>query len=291
MLGYDLYDYSMRVFGIPFPPNYYINVPCGKCIECQKRKLSGYRFRLLHEIMQYPKSIFVTLTFDNEHLHKFRSNPNKSLSLFLDRVRKRYGRQVRHFFIAEYGSLNGRLHFHGILFDIDISNSELSELWKYGFTFVGYANEITAKYIVKYLTKDVTKGVKPPRVLTSKGIGSSWLDTSDCRLVKANLSTCLFLGGMPYPLPRYYIDKMYSEREKEIMSYYTYMESDFEYYLSGRKYTDYDLYLKAREQKAIQYSSWTASSEYEKEIKLSSETRFRYLIDWCSQELIKNNLI
>lgn len=217
--------------------NFYLNVPCGKCISCLKRKFNNYRMRLLYELNEHPNSIFVTLTFDNPSLSKFADNPNKSLSLFLDRIRKKYGKQVRHWFVAEYGKKHGRLHYHGILFDIDIGNDELFQLWKYGNTFVGYANEITAKYIVKYLTKDDTKGISiPPRVITSFGIGDSFLTSPQCDLLKSQLATAITINGFKVPLPRYYLDKMYNEREKEIISYYLYCESDFTYWVAGKEY-------------------------------------------------------
>ena len=222
---------------------------------CQKRKFSAYRMRLLYELQRSPKSIFVTLTFDEPSLSRFKDNPNRSLSLFLDRVRKKYGKQVRHWFVAEYGKKRGRLHYHGLLFNCQFDNEELETMWKYGNTFVGYANEITAKYIVKYLTKEDTKGKLPPRIITSKGIGDNWLQTLDCKLLQKSLSTAMTIGGYPVPIPRYYLDKMYNEREKEIISYYNYMESIPTFYLNGRAYTDEKLYNQALKFKCDMYEN------------------------------------
>lgn len=262
-------------------PNYYIDVPCGECINCLKRKFQGYRMRLLYELQRYPKSIFVTLTFDEPSLRRFKDNSNKSLSLFLDRVRKKYGKQVRHWFVAEYGSKRGRLHYHGILFDIDICNDDLSALWKYGNTFVGYANEFTAKYIVKYLTKDDTKGQKKaPRVISSKGIGESFLETSDCQLLKKQLVTCFDKDGYKVPLPRYYLDKMYSDGEKEIISYYLYMESKMDYYVGGKRYTDKSLADKARKKLYQDYKTLGLIAKgYVKQSRVSSLDRYNCLLE------------
>ncbi len=240
--------------------------------------------RLLYELQRYPNSIFVTLTFDESSLRRFEDDPNKSLSLFLDRVRKRYGKQVRHWFVAEYGSKRGRLHYHGILFDIDINNEDLADLWKYGNTFVGYANEITAKYIVKYLTKDDTKGYKKaPRVVSSKGIGESFLQTADCALLKKQMATCFEKNGYKVPIPRYYLDKMYNEREKEIISYYLYMESQFDYYVGGTRYTDKYLAEKARKKLYQDYKALgLISSGYIKRYRISSQLRQMVLFDVVS---------
>lgn len=273
----SLHRLSERLFGVGFPPNYWIQIPCGNCLDCQKRKFRDYRMRLLYELQQYPNSIFVTLTFDNLSLSRFKDNPNKSIRLFLDRIRKVYGKQVRHWFVAEFGKKRGRLHYHGILFNISIGNDELEQYWKYGNTFVGYANEATAKYIVKYLTKQDTKGKQPPRVITSKGIGSSWLDTPECSIMQKSLSTTLYLSGRPYSLPRYYIDKMFTEREKEIISYYYHMEQpeQTEFYINGRAYDkkQYDYFLNQK-LKEYERQGFLFDGYIKRSPSISASTRF-----------------
>lgn len=284
--AHSIGEYSERVYGVRYPPNMYITVSCGKCINCQKRKFNDYRMRLLYELNRYPRSIFVTLTFDESNLKRFKGNPNKSIRLFLDRVRKVYGKQVRHWFVAEFGKKRGRLHYHGILFNCRMENEELEKYWQYGNTFVGYANEITAKYIVKYLTKDDTKGSKPPRVISSIGIGVSWLDTPECHILKKQLATGIDKGSYIIPLPRYYVDKMYSEREKEIISYYAYMESVKEWYVAGRKYTDERLANAARERLYRQYKAVgliASTDNYERTPRIFAHTRFQVMCDVVSK--------
>lgn len=291
----SLHRLSERLYGVSFPPNYWINVSCGNCLGCQKRKFFGYRMRLLYELNKYPNSIFVTLTFDNPSLSRFKDNPNRSLCLFLDRFRKKYGRQVRHWFVAEYGSKRGRLHYHGILFNCNLGNDDLQGLWKYGNTFVGYANEVTAKYIVKYLTKQDTKGIAPPRVLSSKGIGLGWLKTPECNIARKSLQATISLDGYHYPIPRYYIDKMFNERDKELMSYYYYMETPQLtcWYLNGRKYTDKKAYDYALSAKYKEYESrGFLFDEYIKRPRLSSDVRYRTLLDvaFCHENNLNINL-
>lgn len=281
----SLHRLSERLYGVGFPPNYWISIPCGNCLDCQKRKFRDYRMRLLYELKQYPNSIFVTLTFDNPSLSRFRDNPNSSIRLFLDRIRKKYGHQVRHWFVAEFGKKRGRLHYHGILFNIDIGNTELSKLWKYGNTFVGYANEATAKYIVKYLTKQDTKGIAPPRVITSKGIGSSWLSSPECNILRRSLSTTIYHGGRPFQIPRYYIDKMFTEREKEIISYYYHMETppQTEFFINGRSY-DLKNYEYHRQQKLKSYrQNGFLFDDYLRQRSLCSATRFRIACEVASK--------
>lgn len=281
----SLHRLSERLYGVGFPPNFWIEVPCGNCLDCQKRKFFDYRMRLLYELQKYPNSVFITLTFDNHSLSRFSNNPNKAVRLFLDRVRKHYGSQVRHWIIAEYGSLRGRVHYHGILFDINLTNSDLSRFWRYGYTFVGYANEATARYIVKYLTKQDTKGLQPPRVISSKGIGSTWLDTPECRIAQSQLMTTVQVGGVPYPIPRYYLDKMYSDRDKELISYYYYMETppQVSFYINGREYSDKKHYDFARLQKLQDYKRQGFFFEdYLKKPRISGEMRYRVALEVAS---------
>lgn len=238
---------------------------------------------MLYELQRFPNSIFITLTFDNPSLSEFKDNPNRSIRLFLDRVRKKYGKQVRHWIVAEYGSKRGRLHYHGILFDINIGNDELFSLWKYGNTFVGYANEITAKYIVKYLTKQDTKGIAPPRIISSKGIGDSWLSTPECQFALKAYERVLYVGGKPMPIPRYYLNKMFTPEELEQMSYYYYMEEPktFSRFLLGREYTDEKQFEHNR--KILEKSYKSQGFLYDDYIKrdkgISNEQRFVVLAD------------
>lgn len=43
-------------------------VPCGRCPNCRSNKRQSWIYRLECEARQYPLSLFVTLTYDDEHL-------------------------------------------------------------------------------------------------------------------------------------------------------------------------------------------------------------------------------
>ena len=113
----EVVDYSETYYGCFWPPDYYLEVPCGYCHSCQKSYNNQYRIRLLYELRKYPSGtcLFVTLTFDDDNLKKFSKDTNKAVRLFLDRLRKDYGKQIRHWFVCEFGTLYGRPHYHGIL--------------------------------------------------------------------------------------------------------------------------------------------------------------------------------
>ena len=229
----DVIEYAKLHFGLLWPPDYVIEVPCGYCHSCQKSSNNQYRIRLLHEIRCYPPGscLFVTLTFDDEHLDEFKSDYNKAVRLFLDRLRKNYGKQIRHWFIGEFGTLHGRPHYHGILFDVpdlfltsfdDFNPGRhplLASEWKYGFVFVGYVSDATCGYITKYLTKSINGSNRRPRVISSKGIGVSYLDSDEAKLhhLSDSFQPFVVVNGFKQAMPRYYYNKIFTDFDRENM--------------------------------------------------------------------------
>lgn len=215
----DKVRYSQSNFDSDVPPDLYVSVPCGQCHECQKKRMRDYHIRLMYEVYKYPNSLFITLTFDNDHLQMFSDDPNRAVRLFLDRVRKKFGKSVRHWIVSEFGTLNGRLHYHGILFNapLGLDTTLLSQLWSYGFIYLGYCDERTAKYITKYVTKSINNGKKPPRIISSKGIGEGYLSPENVAFHKdpnGAYRPYFKFGSFKVPLPRYYYSKIYSEFDK-----------------------------------------------------------------------------
>lgn len=230
------------------PADFYIEIPCGNCLNCQKRRMNDYKIRLLHEISRYPNSVFITLTFDDVSLDRFKDNPNKAVRLFLDRMRKRYGKQVRHWIIAEYGTLHGRIHYHGILFNVPkgFNADSLRYFWKYGHIYIGYANEKTASYIVKYCTKNINNGKTPPRVVSSQGIGKSYLRPDVVSFHRSNLIPTISVGRFNVPMPRYYYNKIFSEAQR-VEIFKMSLDKPFEKYFNGKKYVSRYDYVLARD--------------------------------------------
>ena len=86
MTPVDRLFYSRSCFGMDTPLDYYIEVPCGCCQACEKRRMFDFRVRLMYEHAAYPNSAFITLTFNDENLQRFKDDPNKAVRLFLDRA-------------------------------------------------------------------------------------------------------------------------------------------------------------------------------------------------------------
>ena len=257
----EIYEYSRLYFGTVWPPDYTVDVPCGFCHSCKKREMNDYRIRLLYECRRPLDpgrvNLFVTLTFNEQFLSKFADDPNRAVRLFLDRMRKRYGKQVRHWFIGEFGTLNGRPHYHGILFNcpIQIGNSaygrhpgqnlELENVWSYGFVFTGYVTDSTIGYITKYLTKDLNGQRVRPRVISSLGIGDNYLSTPEAQLHKyKGYNPFITNGSFIYALPRYYSNKIFSDLDRQNMALDRYFNPSISWRWNGRKFDNYsDFYL------------------------------------------------
>ena len=205
-------------------PSHDMAVGCGNCIECKRQKKREWQVRL-NEELKVNKGIFVTLTFSNEQLDELckeakinESNAVATLAVrrFLERCRKETGKSIKHWLITELGHNNTeRIHLHGILFT-DKSKEWIKEKWMYGNIWVGeYCNEKTINYIIKYVTKvDEDHKNYKSIILTSKGIGSSYLKTHAATKNvynedKTNENYRLNNGGKT-ALPIYYRNHIYS---------------------------------------------------------------------------------
>ena len=191
-------------------------------------KARNWNIRLYEEIKTNTNGKFVTLTFNNESLNKFRKELNtvddnkiatRAVYLYNNRYRKKYKKALRHWLITEKGHQNTeRIHLHGIIFTDNIH--EIESMWSYGWVYIGnYCNEQTINYIIKYVTKiDTVHPDFKGKILCSPGIGRTYIqdnkalnniykekDTNDNYVTK---------NGKKLPLPIYYKNKLYTEKER-----------------------------------------------------------------------------
>jgi len=128
--------------------------------------------RAVHEANLYKRNCFITLTYAEENLpHRNKLN-YEDFQQFMKRVRKKYGENIRFYMCGEYGTLNGRPHYHAILFNHDwedkqyfkttgadgkIYTSEaLQKLWPHGHSSTGEATFESAAYIARYCVQKRT---------------------------------------------------------------------------------------------------------------------------------------
>lgn len=212
----------------------YIPAKCGCCIECRKEKQREWRVRLEEELRSN-FGYFTTLTISPECIKeieektglKWEENPNeiatKALRLFLERARKETGKSIRHWCVTELGEKKDRIHLHGIFFG-QRSAELIKKHWKYGFVFIGgYCSSRSINYMTKYMLKvDIKHPEFKQIVLASPGIGAGYMDRLDYLWQKQNykkieVATYTFRNGVKMAMPKYYKDKIFSEKEKEVM--------------------------------------------------------------------------
>lgn len=121
-------------------------------------------------------NIFITLTYDNEHLPADQSLHYSDFQLFKKRLLVNAERElsrtgIRFYMCAEYGETFGRPHYHAILFNFDLPDKKLwkmerenplytseflSRTWGKGFASVGSVTFQSAAYVARYIMKKVT---------------------------------------------------------------------------------------------------------------------------------------
>lgn len=144
-------------------PEEYITVPCGKCIECKLNRQQSMAIRVYEEKKDTDYSVFLTLTYEDEHLPITpQGHPTLNLrhvQLYLKRVRKELSKvdiKLRYIFVGEYGDESYRPHYHALLFftfyhpGID---KTLRDQWPYGFSFLGTVRSASINYVLKYCLK------------------------------------------------------------------------------------------------------------------------------------------
>lgn len=215
----------------------HLQLPCRQCIGCRHDKASEWTLRMLHEQREHDASVFVTLTYDDEHYPTLGDLQYADVQAFHRRVRKARG-PFRFYICGEYGPLNQRPHWHAAMFGIDFERGdpaargeagevcyqspELEKLWGNGFVTVGDLTRESIGYVARYVTKKLTgdlgraaytvvddDGVilgerRAPfaRMSTRPGIGAGYVEKYAEDLLQ---SGCVVQrGGVEAPLPTYY---------------------------------------------------------------------------------------
>jgi len=125
------------------------------------------------EAAHHTDNVFVTLTYDDDHLPEDGSLNPRDVQLFLKRLRVGIAPiKVRYFAVGEYGEQTGRPHYHMALFGYPgclqgVSNwnksgsccdpcNRLRQHWELGHTYSGVLTDDSAQYIAGYTVKKMT---------------------------------------------------------------------------------------------------------------------------------------
>lgn len=213
-------------------------LPCGKCPYCIQKRINGWIFRLQEHAKDADSVVFLTLTYNNEHVpistNGFMTLQKTDVQKFLKRLRKLSGqgnhtpveKRIKYYFVGEYGTKTHRPHYHAIIFNCD--KKQIETAWKLdgveiGDVWLGTVTTNSIAYTLKYINKFKHKKrhERDDRhaefAIISKGIGKRYVQRSEnVRLHKSDL-TRLYIqkqDGHKIALPRYYKDKIYTDEEK-----------------------------------------------------------------------------
>lgn len=208
-----------------------MDLPCGKCYECNKTRISGWAFRLMQELKVSCSAYFVTLTYAPENTPKTKNNfatlCKEDVQKWLKRLRKINKEKIKYYAVGEYGSKTNRPHYHIILFNAKLETIELS--WSLdkkiiGYVHIGEITEASVAYTLKYINKPRRKKIheRDDRInefsLMSKGLGKNYITERSVRWHRADLKNRFYLqlqDGQKIALPRYYKSVIYSDDERE----------------------------------------------------------------------------
>jgi hypothetical protein len=134
-----------------------IEVRCGICMACRKKKQDDWAIRIMHEAAINSNNSFYTLTYSDDNMFDS-SLHRKDMQLFLKRLRFNLGYiKIRYFGCGEYGSKTLRPHYHLIIFGIGKEYQSIVEKsWEKGFVSGGDVNIRTAMYCAKYVVDKLT---------------------------------------------------------------------------------------------------------------------------------------
>ena len=208
-------------------------LPCGQCINCRINKQRIWACRMQLEALSYKWSVFVTLTYAEEHAVRVAPDDMRTtlspdeLYKFIRRLRRNYTAypKFRYCAVGEYGAVeNGeRAHYHLVLFGpgVDCVNA-VEKSWAKGFVQVAQFTQDRAAYVAQYTLKKMTAaddrrllGRWPEffRASRNPGIGCRaikwlhYLQTQPTGLEQLVQQKDVFnsvrLGGRIWPLGRY----------------------------------------------------------------------------------------
>lgn len=268
-----------------------LTVPCNRCMACRINKTFEWSTRLTYEMDDHDKSVFVTLTYDDDHI----GNPSLSkadFQKFIKRVRKHYfgnkESDLAYYLCGEYGPTTFRKHGHAAMFGVDFepdtwevfkvdkdgphyTSSTLLKLWPFGFNEVGLISPTRLNYVTGYIQKKLfgdgaklykDMGVIPPFQLFSRGLGVDFVQTQSDRIIDNGFVSYF---GKKMPIPKYYSRKiglsdMTTDEGVNLRSQLAYdaqveaME-DWMHRTGGSRFDYADYVISARLQKKIELSA------------------------------------
>lgn len=183
---------------------------------------------MLHEGLYHEDTIYVTLTYDDEHLPENKQLQKRALVLTFKKIRNQIGdRHIKYYATGEYGDKFKRPHYHAIIFGMkrctkcrscipkktgqDNPTGDckiIKEAWENGFVETSGLGYESARYVADYVQKKLygkmAKNDKreQPFAIMSQGIGKQFaLDNRELIVTYKQLT----IDGARVKIPRYYL--------------------------------------------------------------------------------------
>lgn len=151
---------------------------CHKCWQCREQAINDWVGRNIAESKTAVATTTVTLTYgrtdDNQvdHLHAALltySDPQKYLKLL-----RRHDYPVRYFITGEYGTKNGRAHWHMIQHwqervpPHEFQTHAMEPHWPHGHSYWDDSSPAAIRYVCKYILKDMGDDARQGHLAMSK---------------------------------------------------------------------------------------------------------------------------
>ena len=149
-----------------------LTISCKQCTGCRQEQARQWAMRNIHEASLWLNNIFITLTYDNEHIPEHNTLVKKDFQDFMKRLRKNKHstkeNPIRFFHCGEYGEKFARPHYHAILFNCNFNDrkpipgqknlstsDQLLKLWGKGHVSIGDVTFQSASYVAGYVQKKI----------------------------------------------------------------------------------------------------------------------------------------
>jgi hypothetical protein len=228
--------------------------PCRKCLACRLNIAREKAIRSIHEAKMHENNIFLTLTYDNDHLGDGRltyqdfQNFMKRLREYVNRIHTNENtHKISYMVTGEYGDKLKRPHWHAIIFNYRpddaryhyttdqketvFTSALISSLWGKGKTEFGSVTMDSAGYVARYAAKKLAHGndqehdYHPIHKTSSKrAIGRSFIE----KYYKDVFSKGYIVlpNGEKTGIPRYYTDWFKKHHFEEYIEYLSSIKAD-----------------------------------------------------------------
>lgn len=201
-----------------------------------KKNARAWSFRLEQELKDSYSAVFLTLTYNEEHLpiseNGYATLHKPHFQKFMKRLRSWINDNItdwdlplKYYAVGEYGSKTHRPHYHLVLFNLPkamCKNDYIEKFWNMGNTLTGTVTTKSINYVSGYLkknTKQETKHSDDDRVpecnFPSKGLGKGYLTKAKIEYYRAKMEPYLKdEQGKKRTMPRYYKNIIFNTPEQ-----------------------------------------------------------------------------